>query len=56
MPYGKKAGPTWAVATSACQKKGMKSFKKGSAGDSCRKHIAEAIAAHGLVKPRRRKK
>lgn len=40
MPKSAKA---WKIATAACKKKGRKSFKAGTAGDRCRKKIAEKI-------------
>lgn len=39
-----KKGNKFAIATAACQKKGHKSFKKGTAGDKCRKKVAEGVA------------
>ena len=44
MPYGKGAAKAFKMATGSCQRSGLKSFKKGSAGDACRKKRAEGIA------------
>jgi len=44
MPKGPGASRAFAIATASCKKSGMKSFKKGSKGDSCRKKRAEGVA------------
>ena len=44
MPTGKGASRAFRIATAACQKRGLKSFKKGSPGQACRGRLAEKVA------------
>lgn len=53
-------GSKMAIGTAQCKKMGHSSFKKGSAGEACRKKVTEAIARKNKIVPgparKRRKK
>jgi hypothetical protein len=53
-------GSKMAIATASCKKQGEKSFKKGTAGEACRKRVSEGIAKKNTIVPgpakKRRKK
>lgn len=49
-------GSKMAISTAQCKKKGLKSFKKGSAGAKCRERIAKGIGRKHKIVPGKAKR